>query len=178
MDTHIFDNCSALTIVTLPESLRNVKDHCFIGFSKLAKVVLSAPVPFHPNSFIGCTRMIELAEAAGFPSTIIHRENELYMVDPGVDTAEHITHTGDGVAPYLLDRFYNDEKKRIILRASREFVDLVNEADGLDEAEKVEAARLCYPAKFPTLKERTAGDFLMQTRDGVHGVLSDVLKFV
>ena len=160
MGIGVFDTCTALTSVSLPVSLRNVEAGCFAGCSKLAKVVLSAPVSFRERAFERCTRMIELADAAGFPSTINEYGN-----------------TGESVGPYLLDRFYNDEKKKIILRAMRSFLEIVHHEDG-SEAEKVEAARLRFPQPFPSMGQQTAGDFLKYTREGVLGVLGDVLQFV
>ena len=162
MGKGIFGGCTALTSVVLPASLRNVEDRrCFLGCLNLAKVVLSAPVSFPEMAFVDCTRMIELADAAGFPSTI----------------NEYGNNTGEGVGPYLLDRFYNDEKKKIILRAMRSFLEIVHHEDG-SEAEKVEAARLRFPQPFPSMGQQTAGDFLKYTREGVLGVLGDVLQFV
>ena len=82
---------------------------------------------------------------------------------------------GDGVGPYLIDRFHNDEKKRIILLASRLFCKMVDEADGT-EVEKVEAARVLFPKKLPSMKQSTVGDFLKYNREGgVTGVLGDIL---
>ena len=108
---HAFQECSALTKITLPnklevietlafvactslkrvvynKNLKTIGEHAFQHCDKLENVQLaSSSISFGDDPFAGCYRLIEIAAAAGFPSN-----NFEYNYDHG-----------DGVAPYLID---------------------------------------------------------------------------
>ena len=76
--------------------------------------------------------MIELADAAGFPSKLIPA------------TAGGLINSGEGVVPYQIARFERSERKRFVLVALIRFKNAVHAHDGTEE-EKVAAAKLHHP---------------------------------
>ena len=161
-----FQQCSALKKITLPDKLeiieeltfaectslkrvvcnKNLKtiDYCaFKSCSKLEDVQLtSSSISFVDEPFSGCDHLIELADAAGFPS------NRIITLDSAGETYN----VGDGVEPYLIDRFERierpkqerSERKRYILLALMRFKNAVHTHDGTEE-EKVATAKLYHP---------------------------------
>ena len=81
----------------------------------------------------------------------------------------------EGVAPWLKHRHENRLKREFIIMASLRFCAVTHKGKGT-EAEKVEAARLLWNDKFYGVL--TAGDFLKHTREGVKGVLGDILSMI
>ena len=163
-----FDSCKALTSVSLPASLRNVEDRCFYGCSKLAKVVLSAPVTFHEFAFVDCTRMIELADAAGFPSTW----NWTCTYDGPIFPM------GDGVSTFLIDRHQCKLRIRYILVAFSRFNFIVDNFPGT-EVTKV-AVAISYSPKPSSCFDLDAGLFFnaMNQGGGTKGVLGEIFDFL
>ena len=156
--------------VTIPGSVIEVEESSFALCPLLEKVIISsADIIFNKESFAGSTRLIDLAAAAGFPSN--SRDRFWAGKDNNGDNVYEECSLGDGVGPYLIDRFHNDEKKKSIVRAMRRFCEIAHQSDGT-EAEKVEAARAQFPEQ--TMGIWTAGDFLKQTREGMLGVLGYV----
>jgi len=76
--------------------------------------------------------MIELAAAAGFPSI------------PAMCSDDVVRNLGDGVVPYLINRFEKNERKRCVLLALMRFKNAVHVHDGTEE-EKVAAAKKHHP---------------------------------
>ena len=155
----------------------------------------SSQTRFARTSFAGCTRLIEEAGAAGFPSSI--------------GGFGYGFNQGEGVSPFLLDRQERAERKFYVLLALLRFNALVHSHPGMTESSKVLAAQAQFPlllssttitsttctvreirtpsGAFKTttvrninteVKTTTAGDFLKGVRMGTQGVLSDVLAFV
>ena len=105
--------------------------------SKLKDVQLApSSISFGFDPFTACERLIERAAAAGFPSNTL---TDL----PHPETGEQII-LGDGVVPYLIDRFKRSERKRFVLLAHMRFKNAVHAHDGT-EKEKVAAAKQHHP---------------------------------
>ena len=128
-----FQRCFALTSITLPDKLKVLEKMVFANCTSLERVVCnknlktigiavfqycpeledvqlaSSSISFGRDPFAGCDRLIELAAAAGFPSTmgILNAAGDLYK-------------RGQGVVPYLIDRFERSERKRFVLLAIQE----------------------------------------------------------
>ena len=145
-----FHNCSALKSINLPNKLEVIEDGAFmqctlervvcnknlktigqgafLGYSKLEDVQLvSTSTSFGNIPFIGCDRLIELATAAGFPST------------EGEDV-----NLGAGVVPYLIDRFERIEKRQFVLLSNIRFNKAVHKCKKKNEVDKVAVARSHY----------------------------------
>ena len=100
--------------------------------------------------------MVEIADAAGFPS----EESE-------------------GVVFYLLDRFDNKEKKRYVLLAHMRFRNVVHKGEGSDK-EKVAAAMRDSPTMTDDGKDDIdVGLFLKCALlgGGAEGILGAILKY-
>jgi len=133
IDNAVFSNCSALERVVYNKILKTICVCAFNGCSKLEDVQLaSKSISFGLASFGECDRLIERATVAGFPSQIVE------TVDFGK------VNTGDGVVPYLINRFERSERKRFVLLALMRFKNAVHTHDGTEE-EKVTAAKKHHP---------------------------------
>ena len=84
----------------LQQNLKTIDVGAFQCFSKLEDVQLaSKSISFIDAPFLGCDPLIELAAAAGFPSNRF-----------GTFQGE-TANMGEGVVPYLIDRFERSERK-------------------------------------------------------------------
>jgi len=149
-----FGCCSALKSITLTDKLKTIEKAAFIHCTSLKRVVCnkklktighsafeccpklediqlaSSSISFVEYSFNQCDRLIEIADAAGFPS------NEfLYDEETDEDVSE-----GEGVSPYLLDRFERSERRQHVLLAYLRFSAAVNSHPGT-ETEKHAAVK-------------------------------------
>jgi len=112
--------------------------------------------------------MMEIADDAGFPS-------ETFGIDPDFGRFN----CGDGVVPYLIDRFKKkrdrSERKRLVLLANIRYNNAVHAHVGT-EKEKVAAAKIFYPRTDTLLVAK----FLHKVNDGrgVKGVLSTILSYL
>ena len=118
-----FNECSALTSITLPNKLKvvdegachkctslkrvvcnkkfkTIGDCAFQECAKLEDVQLTSSSSSFGRPFIACDRLIELAAAAGFPS------NTFSTTD-----AHGTSNRGVGVPLFLIDRFERSERK-------------------------------------------------------------------
>ena len=122
----------------------------------------------------------ELADAAGFPSTMT-------LTNPIYGNTYPI---GECVAPYVLDRYECIIRRKIVLVAFSRFCHNVHNADG-SENEKVSATvALFAPPPLPPLSlfcelpisnyTNNAGRFLhcMNCGGGTNGLLRHVLEYV
>jgi len=126
-----FSRCTSLKRVVFKKNLKTIGSSAFQDCSKLEDVQLaSSSISFGPTAFNECDRLIELAAAAGFPSNEFSRRTG--------------NNYGDGVVPYLIDRFERSERKRYVLLALMRFKNAVHAHDGTEE-EKVDAAKKRYP---------------------------------
>jgi len=91
-----FNHCRSLKRVVCGKHLKNIGEEAFQFCSKLKDVQLaSSSISFGRHPFFGCERLIWIAAAAGFPS--------------------QQSHSGDGVAEYLLARF----ERSVVERSER-----------------------------------------------------------
>ena len=151
-----FGGCFALKSITLPDKLEVIERVAFVACTSLERVVCnkklkimgngalkdcpklkdvqlaSSSISFGGDPFNNCNRMIELAAAAGFPSTI------------GTNSRGDSFDRGEGVVPYLLNLFERSERKRFVLLALMRFKNAVHTHDGTEE-EKVAAAQQRHP---------------------------------
>ena len=133
-------------------------------------MVLSAPITFNEDAFIDCTLMIELADAAGFPSIFetIFDDGDIFP-------------SGDGVAPYVLyvlDRFECVQRREAIVVSYLRHNIFLRNSDGTEE-EKVAAAGASYLRVSPK-RNIIVGDFFncMNKGGGLRGVLRHILQFL
>ena len=135
IETHAFVECTSIERVVCNKNLKIIGYLAFSACSKLEDIQLaSSSISFGDAPFFVCDRLIELAAAAGFPSNT-NFTNEEYGDE---------ANTGDGVVPYLIDRFERSERKRFVLLAQIRFKNAVHAHDG-DEKKKVAAAQQHHP---------------------------------
>jgi len=120
-----FHNCPTLTSITLPNKLKIIEEMAFSKCTSLKRVVYNkklktigegafqlcpkleddqlAPssISFGQFQFTVCDHLIEVAAAAGFPSTLV-------LSTTGVEF-----NAGAGVVPYLIHQFERSERKRM-----------------------------------------------------------------
>ena len=183
---NVFDHCSALTSITLPDNLKiiehaafnkctslervvcnkNLKtigDNAFLRCSMLEDVQLaSSSISFGDYPFLVCDHLIEIADAAGFPSHM--KTTDVY-------------NEGAGIVPYLIHRFERSESRRYVLLAHMRFNNAVHAHDGTEE-EKVAAAIKSF------LSNETIGGYTVEALfkcchdgGGACGVLAHILSF-
>jgi len=116
--------------------------------------------------------MIEVADAAGFPST-----NDRAIGGP---FAGEMISTGAGVVPYLIDRFEAKEIKHIALLAYIRFNAAVH-TGSVSEAEKVKVTKRSFDDSPVSVFENTrltGSNFLycLSIGGGPKGVLGDILR--
>jgi len=156
-----FQFCSALTSITLPDNLEAIEECAICACTSLKSVVCNknlktigdgafqqctkledvqiAPssISFVKSPFGDCDRLIEVADAAGFPSK------------PRMNMFGDMSDFGDGIAPYLIDRFERNERKQLVLLAHMRFNNAIHAHVGSEE-EKVAAAKLLFSNSSPT----------------------------
>ena len=153
---------SSLTTLVLPASLEQVGDLAFAFCVKLEEVELHTDkTNFSERTFFGCTRLVEIAERYGYMSSF----------------DEYGDNKAQGVLPYLIEKFRRIQRRKFVLIAASKFNKIVHDSGGT-ERDKIEAARVLFPATFGTTETRTVGDFLKATRQGVKGVLGDIVGFI
>jgi len=129
-----FNICTSLERVVFNKNLKTIDDAAFAGCPKLEDVQLaSSSTSFGRIPFNDCDRLIELADAAGFPSNTF---------GPPVEGVRH--NLGVGVVPYLIGRFERSERKRYVLLAQMRFKNAVHASSGTEE-EKVASAKKHHP---------------------------------
>jgi len=125
------DGCTSLKRVVFNKNLKTIGSSTFQGCSKLEEVQLaSRSISFDRDQFVRCDLLIEIANAAGFPSNTFNHKTG--------------SNWGIGVAPYLIAGFERLERKRFVLLALLRFKIAVHAHDG-DEKEKVAAAKQHHP---------------------------------
>jgi len=155
LERYIFSECDKLERVYCNKHLTSIGRSCFIWCFELKYFQLaSSSVSLVGDlQFRGCGILIERATAAGFPSS------EWTHFQGNNDFSDDHTE-GDGVPPYLIDRFEENEKKRYVLLANLRFVKAVDAAAESEE-EKIEAAKLItldqrhFPFRCASLVERS-----------------------
>jgi len=132
-----FGNCNSLERLVCNKNLKILGWDAFQNCSKLEDVQhASSSISFDRGPFSGCDRLIEIADAAGFPSN-------KFVTKPS--TGERVS-AGDGVVPYLIDRFERKERKRYVLLAHIRLKNAVHAYEGDEkEKEKVAAAKRLHP---------------------------------
>jgi len=130
-----FAECTSLELVICNKKLKTIRDATFQDRSMLEDVQLaSISTSFGDTPLLGCDRLIEIAAAAGFPSIILWPRND----------NDEQANIGAGVVPYLIARFERSERKRFVLLAHMRFKNAVHAHDGT-EKEKVAAAQQHHP---------------------------------
>jgi len=163
-----FTACSALERVVFNKNLKTIGSRAFAMCPVLKEVQLaSSSISFGDNPFVGCDRLIELTDAAGFPSNAFSTTETYGAVNKG-----------DGVVPYLLDRIERSvrfENRKYVLLANIRYNVTVHAFVGT-EKEKVAAAKLLHPRKDTLL----VAELLHKINEGggVKGVLWTILSFV
>jgi len=177
-----FENCTSLERVVFNKNLETIDEYAFVGCSKLEDVQLaSSSISFGSVPFGGCNRLIELTDAAGFPSI------------PGTGFDGVVCNKGDGVVPYLLDRFERSERKGYVLVALMRFNEVVHTHEGSEE-DKVAAAKKLHPEVRKGKKRKNTSTKTDYNKDeilagamlhkmgleggGVKGMLGEILSFV
>jgi len=164
-----FNTCYSLERVVFNKNLKTIGNCAFDGCSKLKNVQLaSKSISFGRNPFRGCDRLIELAAAAGFPS---NKMGTYWETDEPVNM-------GEGVVPYLIDRFERSERKRFVLVAHMRFKHAIHDFVGSEE-DKFNAVR-SEVGKRNADKSFNVG-FLLQCcviGGGAEGILGSILQYV
>ena len=133
IDVHAF-SCNSLERVVCNKKLKTIGRNVFNECSKLEDVQLaSSSISFGRYPFTRCDRLIELADAAGFPSNTFGNPRNGKPVNEGA-----------GVVPYLIARFERSERKGIVLVAHMHFHEVVVAHSGTEE-EKIAAAKQLHP---------------------------------
>ena len=131
-----FSDCTSLKRAVCNKNLKTIGECAFQDCPKLEDVQLaSSSISFSRDPFLGCDRLIELATAAGFPS------NDVSLSDKNM-----MSNWGDGVFPYLIDRFKRSERRRFVLVANRRFNNAVHAHDGTEKEKFAAAQQLLHPA--------------------------------
>jgi len=146
-----FGRCDSLTSMVLPESLTHVGTWAFAECTSLTSVVLPDSAELGFSVFFYCYALEQKASLAGF----------------------------DKVEPYLRDRYKSITLRKLVLRLLRKYNKAVNNADGT-EAEKHASALAQFPADNSDSLE--VGLFLQKMNisggDGVIGLVGYILKFL
>jgi len=164
-----FASCNSLKRVVCNKNLRTIGESAFQSCSKLEDVQLASSSinfirsPFAGGDFTGCDRLIEIADAAGFLSSM---------------KATDDYNKGRGIVPSLINQFNRKEWRTAVLVAHMRFVAVVHTNEG-SEKEKVAAAKKeLYPRRS---KDTILVGELMQCfvlGGGARGVLSTILSYV
>ena len=155
-------DCKSLRSINIPGTVTDVGQWAFSYCESLTEVRLSSlEVRFDLGVFHESTRLIELADAAGFQSSNFDKYGE---------------NLGEGVEPFLVACFEREVRKRHLLAAAHKFVAIVHRGQGT-ELERVEAAKERFPASF-FFRAGSVGDFLKMTRAGEKDVLGVILDFI
>jgi len=148
----VFAWCSSLTSVSLPDGLTKLGNGLFYGCSSLTSVSLpDGLTQLGSNVFVGCDSLTRAVSSAGFCT----------------------------VELYLRDRYKCVLLRKLVLRLLGKYNQAVNKANGT-EAEK-HAIALAY---FPTDNSSTldVGLFLQKMNasggNGIEGLVGYILKFV
>jgi len=160
--------CISLERVVCNKNLKSIGENAFVSCPKLLDFQFaSSSIVFGSTPFGQCDHLAEIADAAGFPSTV---EEDDYESD---------INWGEGVVPYLVDNITRSELRRYVLLASLRFNAAVHAHEGT-ELEKVAAAiRRLGRSIFSKTRLTTTG-FLVcfLTGGGAKGVLNSILSFV
>ena len=122
----------SLTSIVLNKNLKKIGVGAFQDCRRLEDFQLpSSSISFGDLPFNRCDRLIEIADAAGFPSKTI-------------DVGYRNVKVGDGVDPYLLNRIERTGRRTVVLVALMRFRDAAHAHDGT-EKEKVATAKKHHP---------------------------------
>ena len=188
---------SGLKSIVFPSSVRHVGKSCFHSCLRLEKVSVRSDVviTFGEEAFCRCPRLVELADAAGFPSALLSQSRgiafEMFPWNRGASL-------GDGVGNYLVEKYQCSLRLQVVLVAYSRFNFIVQNADGT-EAEKVAAAIASLPEVLsPTADINVGENFKTMIRGspqhsdinvgglfktmimggGLKGVLGEILDYV
>jgi len=175
LGNYVFDGCTSLTSVTLPDGLTQLGNNVFVNCSSLTSVALPDGLTKLGGSvFYGCSSL----KSVMLPVLITQVSNNVFWDCPSLGTVAHSAGYSN-IILYLRDRYKCVTLRKLFLRLLRKYNQVVNEAIGT-EAEK-HAIALAY---FPTDNSSTldVGLFLqtMSTSggNGIQGLVGYILKFV